>query len=221
MSAAPAGVATRNGRHPWPLAVVGLLLVVAGGVSWHTQPGAGGPAGPSGPGASGPTVARPAAPDDVRPVPSEAAPAPTRAGAPREIALPSLDVRAEVRPVQAVDGVLVPPADPALLGWWAAGARPGDPRGTALVTGHTVHTGGGALDHLADLRPGDRLTVTTTRGELRYAVRSVRTFTQGRLADRAEAVFRQRGPGRLALVTCADWDGERYLSNVVVVARPG
>jgi hypothetical protein len=26
--------------------------------------------------------------------------------------------------------------------------------------------------------------------------------------------------GRLVLVTCEDWDGTRYLSNVVVVATP-
>jgi len=27
-------------------------------------------------------------------------------------------------------------------------------------------------------------------------------------------------PGRLVLITCEDWDGERYLSNVVVTATP-
>jgi LPXTG-site transpeptidase (sortase) family protein len=209
------------GRHSWPLAVAGLLLVVAGGFSWLAQQGVGGPAGPAGPHRPvASAAASPATRDDV-PHDPPSAPAPTRAGTPLAITVPSLDVRADVQPVRAVAGVLVPPADPGVLGWWAAGARPGDPRGTALVTGHTVHTGGGALDHLADLRPGDRLTVTTTRGELRYAVRSVRTFTKGGLADRAEALFRQRGLGRLVLVTCADWDGERYLSNVVVVARPG
>jgi LPXTG-site transpeptidase (sortase) family protein len=116
--------------------------------------------------------------------------------------------------------VLVPPSDPTLLGWWAAGARPGDRQGAALLTGHTVHTGGGALDHLADLRSGERVRVTVPGGEFGYVVRSVRTFEKGALADRAARVFGRRGPGRLVLVTCADWDGERYLSNVVVVARP-
>jgi hypothetical protein len=27
-------------------------------------------------------------------------------------------------------------------------------------------------------------------------------------------------PGRLVLVTCEDWNGARYLSNVVVIATP-
>ncbi|RYP87602.1 class F sortase [Nocardioides guangzhouensis] len=198
-----------------------MLLVVLGGISWHAQPGAGGTDSPARAHAPGPAGGSPAAPGDVPDALPTAAPAPTRAGAPVEITVPSLDVRADVRPVRTVGGLLVPPSNPAVLGWWAAGARPGDPRGTALVAGHTVHAGGGALDHLADLRPGDRLTVTTTRGELRYAVRSVRTFTKGTVAERAETLFGQRGPGQLVLVTCADWDGERYLSNVVVVARPG
>ena len=30
----------------------------------------------------------------------------------------------------------------------------------------------------------------------------------------------QEVPGRLVVLTCEDWDGARYLSNVVVVADP-
>ena len=52
--------------------------------------------------------------------------------------------------------VLVPPADPQRVGWWGEGAAPGE-RGRALVAGHTVHTGGGALDDLETLEPGDRV----------------------------------------------------------------
>jgi hypothetical protein len=33
-------------------------------------------------------------------------------------------------------------------------------------------------------------------------------------------VFRQRGPGRLVLITCEDWNGTTYLSNAVVFADP-
>jgi streptomycin 6-kinase len=38
--------------------------------------------------------------------------------------------------------------------------------------------------------------------------------------ERAEELFSQRVPGRLVLVTCEDWDGREYLSNVVVIAAP-
>jgi hypothetical protein len=48
----------------------------------------------------------------------------------------------------------------------------------------------------------------------------VHIYSKGSLAQRAERVFSQDVPGRLVLITCEDWDGERYLSNVVVTAAP-
>jgi LPXTG-site transpeptidase (sortase) family protein len=114
----------------------------------------------------------------------------------------------------------VPPSDPQQLGWWSDGAKPGAARGSALVTGHTVHTGGGALDHLEELRPGDRVVVRTDRSSLRYVVQQVRTYSKGAIARHADRLFSQQVAGRLVLVTCEDWDGERYLSNVVVTATP-
>lgn len=141
-------------------------------------------------------------------------------GSPRLVRLPSLGVSSRVVPIRASDRTLVPPSDPELLGWWADGARPGDAHGSALVTGHTVHTGGGALDDLEDAGPGDRVVVRTDHDTLHYVVRHVRVYDKGALARRAEDVFSQDGPGRLVLATCEDWNGERYLSNVVVIARP-
>ena len=48
----------------------------------------------------------------------------------------------------------------------------------------------------------------------------MRTFSKGSLADHAQRLFSQEVRGRLVLVTCEDWDGSTYLSNVVVVATP-
>ncbi|MDN4160300.1 class F sortase [Nocardioides abyssi] len=151
---------------------------------------------------------------------AEAVPAPRRPGAPVRLRIPRLDVDAPVDPVKAPDRTLVPPSDPQRLGWWADGARPGDREGSALVAGHTVHTGGGALDDLEELEEGDRLVVRTDAGVLRYAVERVRIYTKGRLATDAERLFSQDVPGRLVVITCEDWDGSRYLSNVVVTAVP-
>ena len=44
------------------------------------------------------------------------------------------------------------------------------------------------------------------------------TYRKGTLAANAAEVFDQTGPERLAIVTCADWNGEIYLSNTVVIA---
>jgi hypothetical protein len=43
---------------------------------------------------------------------------------------------------------------------------------------------------------------------------------RGELARRSGEIFRRSGRGRLVLITCEDWDGRAYLSNVVVTARP-
>ena len=48
----------------------------------------------------------------------------------------------------------------------------------------------------------------------------VRVYDKGSVARDAKRLFSQDVPGRLVLVTCEDWDGERYLSNVVVTAAP-
>jgi LPXTG-site transpeptidase (sortase) family protein len=151
---------------------------------------------------------------DARPVRAEPEP-----GSPRLIRVPALGISSRVIPIHAPNRALVPPSDPQRLGWWADGAKPGAARGSAVVTGHSVHTGGGALDDLESLRPDDRVVVRTDHETLRYVVRRVRIYDKGSLDELAAAVFSQKVPGRLVLVTCEDWNGERYLSNVVVTAK--
>lgn len=141
-------------------------------------------------------------------------------GPPVHIVVPALDVSAGVVPVAASGGELVPPSDPQLLGWWAAGAQPGALTGTAVLSGHTVSTGGGALDLLHELRPADRLTVRTTEGRIHYEVVRVAVYTKTALARASRQVFSQDVPGRLVLVTCSGYNGVEYLSNTVVVAGP-
>lgn len=142
--------------------------------------------------------------------------------------VPSLAVDAPVVAIKAPDRTLVPPADPQVLGWWSDGARPGASTGSALVVGHTVHSGGGALDDLETLADGDQVLVRSTRTEdgegtlrtMEYVVDTVRVYRKGRLAEKAAELFSQEVDGRLVLLTCEDWDGTRYLSNVVVTALP-
>jgi LPXTG-site transpeptidase (sortase) family protein len=122
--------------------------------------------------------------------------------------------------IRARGGVLTPPSNPRLVGWWSDGARPGAAKGSAVITGHTVHDGGGAFDDLDQLTAGDAVTVTTERGAVEYVVSSVITYRKKALAEHAARVFDQSVPGRLILVTCEDWDGTAYLSNAVVIANP-
>ncbi len=205
-------------RRPHLLAVVAVaalvLLAVAVGVV-ATRSGDGRPRTSSGPVPS--AEAAVAAGVDTT---EEATYAERRAADPDRLRIPDLGVDAPVLPVQAPDRVLVPPRDPQQLGWWADGARPGARSGSALVVGHTVHTGGGALDDLETLEDGDRMTVRADGADLDYEVSTVRVYDKGRIARDAGRLFSQEVPGRLVVLTCEDWDGRRYRSNVVVVAEP-
>jgi hypothetical protein len=142
------------------------------------------------------------------------------AGVPRRLSVARLSVRSQVVPISGDSGVLLPPSDPQLLGWWREGAVPGAAHGTAVLTGHTVHTGGGAFDNLAALVAGDRMSLRTERGTIRYVVGWVRKYRTLALARESKDIFRLGGPGRVVLITCSGWNGKIYLSNTVVVARP-
>jgi LPXTG-site transpeptidase (sortase) family protein len=141
-------------------------------------------------------------------------------GLPQRILLPQLSVSAPVVSISASRGSLTPPSDPQMVGWWSGGAQPGAKRGSAVITGHTVHSGGGAFDNLGQLQKGDSVVVATARGSLRYRVTGITTYRKQALATHAEQVFDQSVSGRLVLITCEDWNGKVYLSNVVVMAVP-
>jgi LPXTG-site transpeptidase (sortase) family protein len=138
---------------------------------------------------------------------------------PTRLLVPVLDIDATVLPIQVTGGELVPPSDPQEVGWWSEGARTGASVGSAVLTAHTVHTGGGVFDDLKDLMKGDRVTVVSHAKKLRYVVTSVRYLDKQRLADQAAKLFDPTGPARLVLVTCDQWDGAEFNGNTIVTAK--
>jgi LPXTG-site transpeptidase (sortase) family protein len=198
-----------RGSHPWWLAALGAALLVLGALlSW--QPPADEAAGIRDRARSHlpPYVVEPAV--RLKPVARERPlrVSPRRdpaAGPPTRLIVPTLGIDAPVVGIAAADGVLSPPADPQTLG--------------ALITGHTVHTGGGAMDDLETLHSGDAVRVRTARGTIAYEVSAVAIYRKGRLARDAQRVFSQDGPGRLVLITCEDWNGSGYDSNAIVFAE--
>ncbi len=195
-------------RHSWWVTTAGVVLMIVGALGLN--PGADNASDAAR--SSGSTTAQQTV-AEARPVVVEPEP-----GSPRLVRVPPLGISARVVPIRDSNDTLVPPSDPHQLGWWADGAKPGAAEGSAVLTGHTVHTGGGALDDLEKVRPGDNVLVRTDHDTLRYAVQRVRIYDKGALAQHATDVFSQDVSGRLVLVTCEDWDGERFLSNVVVTA---
>ena len=176
--------------------------------------------------ADGPVNRTSAAAAPIRTAPASSDPvAPSEAiaavrGVPRRLVVPALGIDSAVLPIGTDDGVLVPPSDPSELGWWRDGARIGAAHGSVLITGHTVHTGGGAMDHLADLEVGDEVTVETRTGVAAYRVVSVTYFPKQTLAAHATQVFDQSGPHRLVLITCDNWNGSAYDGNTAAIAQP-
>jgi hypothetical protein len=146
----------------------------------------------------------------------------TPPGPPARLVIPALDVDAPVDPVDAPGADLQVPDDPARVGWWRAGATPGERSGSALLAGHvdTATDGPGALFLLDRLGPGDAVSVVTTWGEVRYVIAAVRHYAKPDLPDDLADTAR---PARLVIVSCGgpfDRVQRSYLDNVVVYAIP-
>ena len=141
---------------------------------------------------------------------------------PDTVVVPSLDVRADVDPDRDAGRGAHPARRPAHVGWWsersAPGRRrpappcsPGTPSTRAVAPSTTSRT-------LVDRRRGSSCGPTAVA--LTYVVDSVEVLGRAELARDSAAIFEQGGPARLVLITCEDWDGTAYLSNVVVIATP-
>ncbi|WP_346619774.1 DUF4397 domain-containing protein [Blastococcus montanus] len=116
-------------------------------------------------------------------------------------------------------GALVPPADPALAGWFTAGPRPGA-AGPAVLTGHVDWAGRpGALAGLADAVPGDEVLVDRADGSVaRFRVTGVAQHRKA--AFPGTAVYAPTPGAELRLITCGGpFDRGDYRDNVVVSAR--
>ncbi|WP_184731753.1 class F sortase [Saccharopolyspora phatthalungensis] len=142
---------------------------------------------------------------------------------PQRVRLPPLGVDAPIRPVlPGPDRQLGVPESPGVVGWWSAGVAPGSRHGTVVLAGHvdSRRDGPGALFRVADLEPGDPVTVTTAQAALRYRIEAVRSYPKESLP---EDVFDRTGRPRLVLITCGgtfDDSTRQYDHNIVAYAVP-
>lgn len=136
--------------------------------------------------------------------------------------VPSIGLKAPIIPIELNQaGVLSPPADTRIVGWWKRSAQPGARKGQTVVTGHTVHSGGGVMNRLGDVEPGDVAQIRDNGRLIDYRITKVFVYTRAELAANAHDLFAQdRRRGRLVLVTCTDWVKGDYLSNIIVFAMP-
>lgn len=100
------------------------------------------------------------------------------------------------------EGAMDSPEDPATLGWFDMGPRPGE-LGTAVIDGHFGLKGSkaAAFDHLGELHVGDMITVTDSQGAFDiFKVREMRLYASTALAPE---VFHSQEGSHLNLITCA------------------
>jgi hypothetical protein len=142
---------------------------------------------------------------------------------PVRLTLAQQHIDAPVVPVGVLPGGgLEVPDDPAVLGWWRDGARPGAGRGTVVIDGHvdTRRQGPGALYRLRDMPLGALVELTGAAGAQRYVVRAVHSYPKAALPP---DLFDRTGRPRLILISCGgsfDNATRQYADNIVVYAVP-
>jgi sortase (surface protein transpeptidase) len=152
--------------------------------------------------------------DSVTPVP-----APTAViDSAMTLSIPSLAITAPVIESGVTESlVLEVPSDPAVLGRWADGARPGDGTGSIVLAGHVNYRGQlGVLHTLPTLAVGEEALVETPGGMARYVTERVDVYRKQALPY--QEIFRFDVPERLVLITCGgrfDRSTGHYDSNVV------
>jgi LPXTG-site transpeptidase (sortase) family protein len=141
---------------------------------------------------------------------------------PYVLRIPQIGVDAHVVPIKSnEERILEPPPNPSVVGWWSDGAAPGAAQGSAVLVGHTVrHTDGGVFDDLGYLSRGDAIELEGPHSTLTYRVESVHVLSIGDFARTAPQIFKQTGAGRLVLITCGDFVGTVWRSNIVISAEP-
>jgi hypothetical protein len=211
-----------NLRLPRALLVAGSALLLAGAVTTVqvSASRSSGPPASTGQIPSAAVAGRPKSPPTARTTKGSVA----SVAIPSVLTVPRLHIRAPLIPMDVrAGGELGIPDDPRDVGWWRGGAWPGSSRGTVVLAGHvdTARDGPGALFHVAELEPGDRIDVLTDQGTRPYAVVARRSFHK---ADLPNDVFAATGRPRLVIITCGgtfDSRSRHYTDNVVVYALPG
>lgn len=141
---------------------------------------------------------------------------------PYVLRIPQIGVDAHVVPIKSnEERILEPPPNPRVVGWWSDGAAPGAAQGSAVLVGHAVrHTEGGVFDDLGYLSRGDPIEVEGPHSTLTYRVDSIDVLSLDDFAHNAPQIFKQTGPGRLVLITCGNFEGTVWRSNIVIIAEP-
>jgi len=150
----------------------------------------------------------------------------TRGAKPVAIFIPAAKVDAPIETVRILEGRMIDPSGPFVVGWYRESGRLAEPD-NVVMAGHLDYWGVGraVFYHLGALDEGDGITILGD-DNVEYAydvewVRRIRTIDRGPEAIRE--VVDKTADERLTLITCGgDFDRElgEYEERTVVRARP-
>ncbi|MDQ0910290.1 class F sortase [Streptomyces canus] len=150
---------------------------------------------------------------------------PLKGARPQRLDIPDLGVQAPVvaRGLDA-KGALDPPpfGRPGIVGWYAAGAKPGA-AGAALMVGHVdTETRPAVFYRISTLKPGETVRVIRDDGRVaEFTVDDVRVVSRESFDARQAYGPRESGRAELRLITCGgtfDRATRSYTANVIVSA---
>ncbi|WP_405472806.1 class F sortase [Streptomyces canus] len=150
---------------------------------------------------------------------------PLKGARPQRLDIPDLGVQAPVV-ARGLDarGALDPPpfGQPGIVGWYAAGAKPGA-AGTALMVGHAdTETRPAVFHRISSLKPGETVRVIRDDGRVaEFTVDDVRLLTRESFDAHQAYGPRESGRAELRLITCGgtfDRATRSYTANVIVSA---
>lgn len=141
---------------------------------------------------------------------------------PTRLKIPEINVDAFIERVGlTLDGAMAVPQDPANVGWFELGPRPGE-NGNAVIAGHYgwKDRKASTFDNLYKLRPGDKLYVENDKGEIiSFVVIKSRRYDSK--AEASSVFVSNDGKSHLNLITCEgtwDKDSKTYPQRLVVFA---
>jgi LPXTG-site transpeptidase (sortase) family protein len=141
---------------------------------------------------------------------------------PVRLSIPKIKVDAAVQYVGLTSaGAMETPKDPAEVGWYSLGPRPGE-NGSAVIAGHFGWENGipAVFDKISTLRKGDKIYVEDGKGAIiTFVVREIRTYDP--TAEASEVFDSSDEKAHLNLITCEGvWDAvsKSYSKRLVVFA---
>jgi hypothetical protein len=146
-----------------------------------------------------------------------------RHAAPVSVLIPRVGVRSTLVDLRKnPNGTVQVPADYQRAGWYVGSSHPGDAGPTVLIGHVDSKKGPGVFYKLAELKPGDVITVVRAdHTSVRFRVQAVKRFAKR--AFPTALVYQGDGKPSLRLVTCGGQFDRRtghYLDNTIVFAAP-